>query len=138
MKLTWFKTEYSFGKWFIEKKNCDKFPFIEINLRGVDEPVEICRLTDKNRTIGIVLYTQWDKNELYINLFEIQKKYRNKGYGKKMLEMLLKETKPKFVLLDYCDGDSKKFWKSLGFHRRMKHAVDETEMYKNIKRYEII
>lgn len=134
MKLTWFKTEYSFGKWFVEKRNCKKFPFIDINLRGVEEPVEICRLTDKNRTIGVVIYTQWDEKEMYINLFEIQKKYRRMGYGKEMIDMLIKEKNPKFILLDYCDEDSKKFWKSMGFHRRIKHAVDETEMYKKVKR----
>ena len=67
---------------------------------------------------------------MYISLFEIQKKYRRKGYGNKMINMLLEENKPKLVLLEYCDEDSKKFWKSLGFHRRIKYAVEETEMYK--------
>ena len=78
------------------------------------------------------MFSQWDENDMYINLFEIQKKYRRKGYGNKMINMLLEENKPKLVLLDYCDEDSKKFWKSLGFHRRIKYAVEETEMYKKL------
>lgn len=72
----------------------------------------------------------FNENRNYISLFEIQKKYRRKGYVNKMINMLLEENKPKLVLLDYCDEDSKKFWKSLGFHRRIKYAVEETEMYK--------
>ena len=134
MKFTKFKTEYSFDKWF--RKNWEKFEFTSLNLRGVDEPVEIARLTDKNRTVGLVTYNQWEKDEIYIALFEVQEKYRGRGYARKMLDMLLEETKAKFVLLDYCydDDESRKFWKHMGFHRRIKHAVDETEMYKRIKK----
>ena len=128
MKLTFFKTEYSFNKWFRNKR--DDFYFTYMNLRCVEDPCYICRLTDKNKTIGIVVYTQFYKDEIYINLFEIQEKYRKKGYGKIMYQMLIERLKPKFVLLDSCDDDSRKFWKSLGFHRRIKYAINENEMYK--------
>lgn len=130
MKLNEFKTEYSFRKWFYKNKNYKKFQFIDINLRWVQDPIRIVRLTNENDTIGLVIFSQWDENDMYISLFEIQKKYRRKGYGNKMINMLLEENKPKLVLLEYCDEDSKKFWKSLGFHRRIKYAVEETEMYK--------
>ena len=132
MKLNEFKTEYSFRKWFYKNKNYKKFQFIDINLRWVQDPIRIARLTNENDTIGLVIFSQWDENDMYISLFEIQKKYRRKGYGNKMINMLLEENKPKFVLLEYCDEDSKKFWKSLGFHRRIKYAVEETEMYKKL------
>lgn len=130
MKLNEFKTEYSFRKWFYEKENYKKFPFINVNIHWIQEPIRIARLTNGNDSIGLVVFSQWDENDMYISLFEIQKKYRRKGYGNKMINMLLEENKPKLVLLEYCDEDSKRFWKSLGFHRRIKYAVEETEMYK--------
>lgn len=136
MKLNRFKTEYSFDKWF--SKNRDKFQFTEMNMRIAEDPVEICRLTDKNRTVGLVLYNQFDTDNMYIATFEIQEKYRGQGYGRKMFDMLMKEAKPKWVLLDFCEGDkdSFMFWKSMGFHRRKKYAMTNTEMYKDIKRKE--
>lgn len=134
MKLNRFKTEYSFNKWF--NKHRDEFQFTDVNKRIAEDPVEICRLTSKNRTIGMVLYNQFDKDNMYIATFEIQEKYRGKGYGKMMFNLLLKEAKPKWVLLDYCEGDDEsfRFWKSMGFHRRRKYAVTDTEMYKVIKK----
>ena len=136
MKLNRFKTEYSFEKWF--NKNKDKFLFTEINMRLAYDPVEICRLTDKNRTVGIVVYIQFDADNMYIVTFEIQEKYRGRGYGKIMFDMLMREAKPKCVLLDFCEGDdeSRLFWKSMGFHRRRKYNMTDTEMYKDIKRKE--
>lgn len=135
MRLSKFKTEYSFGKWF--SKNREKFGFTSINLRGVDEPYEIARLTDKNKTVGLVVYNQWDKDEMYIALFEIQEKYRGRGYGREMFDMLIKEENPKWVLLDFCygdGGDSLKFWRKMGFHRRLKYTISDTEMRKTIRK----
>lgn len=136
MKLNRFKTEYSFEKWF--RKHSDRFRFTELNMRLADDPVEICRLTDRNRTVGMVVYNQFDADNMYIVTFEIQEKYRGRGYGKIMFDMLMKEAKPKWVLLDFCEGDdeSRLFWKSMGFHRRRKYNMTDTEMYKDIKRKE--
>lgn len=133
MKLNRFKTEYSFDKWF--RHNWKKFQFTELNMRLAEDPVEICRLTDKNRTIGMVIYNHFG-DDMYIVTFEIQEKYRGKGYGREMFNQLLKEEKPKFVLLDHCEGDDEsfRFWKSMGFHRRRKYAVTDTEMYRIIKK----
>ena len=136
MKLNRFKTEYSFKKWF--RKHSNRFQFTELNMRLANEPVEICRLTDMNRTVGMVVYNQFDADNMYIVTFEIQEKYRGRGYGKIMFDMLMKEVKPKWVLLDFCEGDddSRLFWKSMGFHRRRKYNMTDTEMYKDIKRKE--
>lgn len=136
MKLNRFKTEYSFEKWF--RKHSDRFQFTRLNMRLADDPVEICRLTDRNRTVGMVVYNQFDADNMYIVTFEIQEKYRGRGYGKIMFDMLMKEAKPKWVLLDFCEGDdeSRLFWKSMGFHRRRKYNMTDTEMYKDIKRKE--
>ena len=135
MRLHHFKTEYSFNKWW-SRKNRDRFRFTEMNIRLADDPVEICTLTDKNKTLGMVVYNQFDADNMYIVTFEIQEKYRKQGYGRKMFEMLMKEAKPSWVLLDFCEGDddSRLFWKSMGFHRRFKYATSDTEMYKSIKR----
>lgn len=137
MRLSRFNTEYSFYKWW--NKNRDRFGFTELNIRLAEDPVEICRLTDKNRTIGMVVYNQFDKYDMYIVTFEIQEKYRGQGYGRKMFEFLMKEAKPSWVLLDFCestDDQSFKFWKAMGFHRRFKHSTSDTEMCKTIKKYE--
>lgn len=136
MKLNRFKTEYSFEKWF--RKHSDRFQFTRLNMRLADDPVEICRLTDRNKTVGMVVYNQFDADNMYIVTFEIQEKYRGRGYGKIMFDMLMKEAKPKWVLLDFCEGDdeSRLFWKSMGFHRRRKYNMTDTEMYKDIKRKE--
>ncbi len=133
MKLTFFKTEHSFNKWFYGKRNCDKFPFTDFNLICAEDPVEICRLTDKNITIGMVVYTKFDEN-MFINLFEIRDKFRGRGYGRVMFDMLMDVTEPKTVSLYFADKNAKQFWKSLGFHRKFKDQDDEREMYKKIKK----
>lgn len=139
MRLSSFKTEYSFNKWF--KKNWKKFAFTRFNYGIAEDPVEICRLTDGNKTVGLVVYNQFDRDNMYIVTFEIQEKYRGKGYGKAMLDLLLKETKPKYVSLDFCiddGGNSLRFWRSMGFHRKRLYGINtESEMYRKIKKNEL-
>ncbi len=73
MRLHHFKTEYSFNKWW-SRKNRDRFQFTEMNIRLAEDPVEICTLTDKNKTLGMVVYNQFDVDNMYIVTFEIQEK----------------------------------------------------------------
>lgn len=134
MNLTEFKTEYAFRKWLYKNGNYNKFPFIELNIRRCDDDTFFYRLTSRNDTIGLVIFTQIDNDEIYINLFEIQEKYQRRGYGKMFFDMIVEKTGTKFVQLNYEGQEAKVFWKGLGFHRRLSDRFDKTRMYKKIKR----
>ena len=141
MNLSEFKTEYQFRKWFFDNRNYRKYYFTYMNLYDEFEypNTRIFKLTDKNKTLGLCLISEYDNREIFINLFEIKEEFCGKGYGKIMFNLLLQKLKPKYVQLDYAGDDAYMFWKHLGFHKHRgyyKTLFGENNVYKNIKKKE--
>jgi len=53
-------------------------------------------------------------DSLFIQFFEVNKDFRNKGIGEAAIERLLIETGAKSIELDACDKKAARFWKSMG------------------------
>lgn len=141
MNLSEFKTDYQFRKWFFDNRNYRKYYFTYMNLYGETEypNTRVFRLTDKNKTLGLCLISEYDNREIFINLFEIKEEFCGKGYGKTMFNLLVQKLKPKYIQLDYAGNDAYKFWKHLGFHKRRgynKKLFGENNVYKIVKKKE--
>lgn len=82
----------------------------------------------------------FDKGELYhtidIQLFEVVEKHQGNGYGRKLFKYILEHYKANVVTLRHRyddDGESKDFWKMMGFVKDKKSCMDNALIYKKIK-----
>lgn len=86
------------------------------------------KLSDK--IIGFLVFSP---GEIYIqiDIFEIQRKYRRKGYGKtfyKLASEAFKDQKFKAVKL-FCEPvESERFWRSLGFVKFPERGYSESDL----------
>ena len=137
MKLSKFKTFYSFDKWFHNsRKIYNDFIFIWFNYEYLEgkEPLLMYRLIERNRTVAIAILQDCGYGQYEILLFETKEGCFYCGYGKELLNRLIIELKPKYLTLDYADKESKLFWKHMGF-RVVKNTL--CGMERKIKRKEL-
>jgi len=79
---------------------------------------------EKGRLVGGILARRFDRPKLWIFFFAINKKYRGRGIGGKLLGMIEKKCSRAYPLIfvDICEASSeaKKFYKKHGFKQQAK------------------
>lgn len=98
---------------------------------------EMSCLTINNQTIAFVTW-RFNKKIAYIDLFEIQPAYRNKGMGRELFSKLTSyfiSSDIYVIELKYISDESKAFWKKMGFLKFKGNdfpSVTEKHLYKVI------
>lgn len=90
---------------------------IENNKKIIDKHIdEFYILEVNNSSIGTIM--EWNnKGEVTLCNFHIKKEYRNKGYGKKLIDYMLNNSKDGYVVLSafQFNNNAINFYKHIGF-----------------------
>lgn len=138
-----FKTYYSFDKWYNynNRKLIYSFPLIFMNMGVVEDKDNALyyKIVDKNRVVCLAIVTKYSgySEDIEINLLETKEGYGGKGYGRAMLEYIIKDLKPKYITIYAVDENAMKFWHHMGF-RKIKDSYYGEEMRKKVKKSEIL
>ena len=123
MKFIRFGSLLFFKCWFNRTGRFENYPLIDLNYyRCIEDDTVIYRLVQGGKDIGIAFVSNIHEDDIWIDLFEISEKYRGKGYGTKMVDMIVDIYKPKRIHIQCAGdhgkrkGDAYKFWKGRGFH----------------------
>ena len=81
-----------------------------------DSRYTYCGVLINNVQVGNIVLQERANDVLYIDDIFLYEKFRNKGYGTKIIKFLIQELNPKAILLDSVP-DAVEFYKKLGFRQ---------------------
>ena len=81
-----------------------------------DSRYKYCGVLINNVQVGNIVLQERANDVLYIDDIYLYERFRNKGYGTKIIKFLIQELKPKSILLDAVP-DAVEFYKKLGFRQ---------------------
>ena len=137
MKLIKFGSRHSFYNWFSRKNREKDYLLIRWNyLHSFEEDTIIYRAVDKGKDVGIVFVSgSLYPGEIWIDLFEINKKYYRKSLGTEMFNLLIGKHKPYYIQLQCAvDKGALSFWRKMKF-KKLQHGIeDDGVMYRKISK----
>lgn len=136
MKFIRFGSLLYFKHWFNHNGRFENYTLIDINYRyNIEEDTAIYRLVKGRKDIGIAFVSNIYDGDAWIDLLEVRKEYRGKGYGSKMVDMIVDIYKPERIYIRCAEdhgkrkGDAYKFWKGRGFRIDRTLTVEDGELY---------
>lgn len=142
MKFIKFGSLPYFRRWFDRNGRFENYTLIDINYRyNIEEDSEIYRLIQDRKDIGIAFVSNIYDGDMWIDLLEVRKEYRGKGYGSKMVDMIADIYKPERIYIRCAeDSDGKRkgkayeFWNGRGFHIDRNLTVKDGDVFM-VKRF---
>lgn len=110
----------------------ERFPYLILRYTAKEKNVALNSVALKNVIIGIYYVVKCD-DLFYLMYFAIDKEFRNKGYGSRVLNDLKRKYKNIFLSIEKKDDDlafrRKKFYLRNGFFETGKYYLDNGVMY---------